>query len=379
MVQAYLVYFGLLTSLILLARRGRFYFQSVQLNKNYLIVSFFSIVLFSLTTGLRYVDGGDFMGYLIDYNNLNLEQDILSDSRYNFGYFGLMYVLKTLGLPPQFLFVTIAFLQISLIYKWCSTKKFLLPWVIFFYFTTLLLFESMNIIRQAIALSMILYSTRYIHNSERIKFILIIILAYGFHSSAIFFLPFYFLIQKDFIKNKIIKITLLIFSFILSEIIFSEFFRQFTNYSILIGAEGYARLDDDLFTENRESSLNIGIYSILIIDIIILYYSDKLKKIFREYNFTSYLNFFYLGALISPVISSTNSVLLYRVFFYFTSFRFIVLSFLCFYLFSIKKNFVNKLIGYLIVLFFLLWFINAINNGSAMCSPFQFFFHNSPT
>lgn len=333
-------------------------------------------MLFSLIIGLRFYVGGDYPSYLDDFNNFVEFNISYSESRYSLGYYGLMYLLNTLSLTFPFLFISIAFLQIFFIYKWASLNKFLLPWIIYFYFSTLYLFESMNIMRQALAFSIILFSINYIYKSEKIKFILIILLASSFHKSAIFFLPFYFFITIDWIKNKYIRMLLLILSFIFSTIVFEEFFDKFVLFSILINQEGYARLNSDLFLEKSTTTYNFAVYFLLIIDIIIISYSDKLKKVFKQYKFISYFNLFFIGSILSSAISSTNSILLYRIGFYFTSFRIVILSFLCYYLFSISNTFLNKFLGLIIIFLFLLWFINAINSSAAWSSPFQFFWQD---
>ena len=163
MIQAFIIYFGLLFVLLSISIRGNFYFleQGPNSDRNYFRVSVISIILFSLIIGLRYYVGGDYPSYLNDFVFFNLNYESFSDSRYSIGYYFLMYLLHWFGLPFPFLFLTVSLLQILYIYKWNHSNKFLLPWIIFFYFTTLYLFESMNIMRQAISFSMILYSIHY--------------------------------------------------------------------------------------------------------------------------------------------------------------------------------------------------------------------------
>ncbi len=378
MYQAYIVYFVLLFLLLLLAIKHGFGLSNETLRdkNNYFIISNISIVLFSLIIGLRFYVGGDYPGYFDDFNFFVKFEIPFTDSRYGLGYYGLMSFLKLLGLSYPFLFISIAFLQILFIYRWASLNKFLLPWVIFFYFTSLYLFESMNIMRQAIAFSIILFSIKYIYKSEKLKFLIALLLASSFHRSAIAFAPFYFFLEINWIRNKYIQMALLISAFSSVKFIFIEFFNQVSVIALALDYESYSKITPDLFLEVDTSGFGLGLYFILIIDLIIIYYSDKLKKVFREYNFISYYNMFLIGALFTPVTSTTNSIVLYRFMFYFSSFRFIILSFLCYYLFSINKSTRNKFFGYLITVSFLFWFIIAINKGAAWSSPFQFIFQD---
>ena len=272
--------------------------------------------------------------------------------------------------------IAISFLQIFFIYKWASNYKYLLPWIIYFYFTTLYLFESMNLMRQAIAFSLLLYSTTYIHKSDKVKFIITVLAAFLFHKSALFFLPFYFFVNKDWIKNKYIQIFILLLSFYYAELLFVNIFNQIDTIAILFNYEGYSKFTNDMFLEKNNQGWGLGLYFILTIDILILFYSDKLKCIFKKEGYIIYNNMFFIGAILTSAASTTNSVMLYRFMLYFSSFRFVVLSFLCYYLFTLSKNRINHIIGILIVMAFLIWFIVAILKGAAWSAPFQFVFQD---
>lgn len=379
MIEAFVVYFNLLFLMLFFALKGRFvYVESVfnlKRDNKYFIISIISIFLFSLVIGLRYYVGGDYVGYLDDYNNFNLGISY-SDSRYELGYFSLMIILKLLGLKYPFLFIVVSFLQILFIYNWTSNFKFLLPGIIYFYFTTLYLFESMNIMRQALSFSILLFSTIYIHKSEKIKFIGMVLLASSFHKSSIFFLPFYFFVTKEWISNKYTQIALMVLAFLSSQFLFDEFFLKITILAELLDYQDYSQLNDDLFLETDNQSMGIGLYFIFTIDLIIFLYSDKLIKIFKNESYIVYHNMFFIGALLTAAFGGTNSIALGRFMFYFVSFRIVVLSFLCYYLFSINRNIINYFIGVIIIISYLIWFISAISKGAAWCSPYQFIFQD---
>lgn len=374
MSEAFIVYFVLLILLMSLALGGNFVFGDDNLirKKKYITISIISIFIFSLVIGLRYYVGGDYVGYLDDFN-LGMSD---GDSRYELGYYLLMVILKLFDLAYPFLFIAISFLQIAFVYKWASNYKYLLPWLIYFYFTTLYLFESMNIMRQATAFSIILYSTVYLHKSDKIKFLIMVLLASSFHKSAIFFLPFYFFVNKEWITNKYIQIGLIVLSFVSSQLLFNAFFQKIKFFAEMLNYDSYSEVTSDLFLENDDQSMGFGLYFIFIIDSILLLYSDKLKKVFKKETYIVYHNMFFLGALLSAAFGSTNSIALGRFMFYFVSFRFVVLSFLCYYLFNINRSKVNFLIGVFVIISFLIWFISAISKGAAWCAPFQFVFQD---
>lgn len=379
MIEAFIVYFNLLFLMLFFSLKGRFLFVEESLNlernNNYAIISSISIFIFSITIGLRYYVGGDYGGYLDDFNDFNLGMSY-SNSRYELGYYLLMFILKRFQLTYHFLFIAASFLQIGFVYKWASNYKYLLPWVIYFYFTTLYLFESMNVMRQALAFSVLLYSTIYIHKSNKIKFVIMVLLASSFHKSAIFFLPFYFFVNKDWIRNKYMQLGLMLLAFIFSQFLFNTFFLKIKIIADMLNYGSYSELTSDLFLDNEKESMGFGLYFIFTIDSLIILYSDKLKKVFKKENYIVYHNMFLVGALLGAAFGGSNSIALGRFMFYFVSFRLVVLSFLCYYFFRINSNKINNLLGVFVIIAYLIWFVSAILKGAAWCAPFQFVFQD---
>ena len=386
MVEAFIVYFGLLILLLFISSMGKFSFSTIDdikepdslysENKTYKTISIISVIVFTFVIGLRYYVGGDYAVYLSSFNNLDISS-IDNSEHYEPAYFFLMVGLKYLGISFPFLFIITAFLQIFFIFKWAANYKYLLTWIIYFYFTSLYLFDSMNIVRQAIAFSLILYSITYIYKSDFIRFCLVIFFAYLFHKSAIIFLPFYFFLKYDWIKRKYIQLVLLIIFYILSDFIVDIFFNKVVVLSNILNYE-YSSVfkGDEFYFENSEFSLGIGTYFMLAINCTIILYSDKLKDFFKEQHYIAYHNLFLIGAFLSFAVEKSNSIVFSRFLFYFSSIRLVLLGFLCYYLFSVSKDKNSKIIGVLILFFYLLWFISAITKGAAWCSPFQFVFQD---
>jgi hypothetical protein len=377
MIEAFLVYFSLMFVMLFLARKGGFVLSEGVIenieNQKFTIISLVSIFIFSLVIGLRYYVGGDYVGYLDDYNSFNIANSF-KDSRYELGYYSLMYFLKFLSLSYPFLFITVSFLQILFVYKWAKNYKYLLPWIVFFYFTTLYLFESMNVMRQALAFSILLFSTIYIQKTQLIRFILFVLLAASFHKSALIFVIFYFLINRVWIKNKYIQLGLLFLSLISSQFLFESFFQKIDVLATLLDYDSYSQMSSDLFLEDDNDSLGFGLYFLIFIDSIIILYSDSLQKTFKNENYIIFHNLFLIGALLTAAFGGTTSIVIGRFIFYFVSFRIIVLSFFCYYLFNVNRKKINLFIGFIIIIAYIFWFISAISKGAAWSVPFQFIF-----
>lgn len=375
MFEAFVVYLTLLAVLLILARCEKLIFENktIFIENNYFTISYISILIFSLIIGLRYYVGGDYHSYVELYKSLNINS-FTNQTHTEFGFFMLMYFLKFLCLPFPFLFITTSFIQIFFVYKWCRNYKFLLFWIVYFYFTSLYLFESMNIIRQAIAFSLILFSIPYVYKSRFFQFITIVFTASLFHKSALFFLPFYFFIKKDWIKNKYTQILLLTISIFSAKIIIKNIFENFELIAFFLNYEGYTDLvnRNDLLFKTNSSTIGLSYILNTAINFIIILYSDKLKKTFKDYNYIAYHNLFLIIAFFYTASTMSNSIVVSRTLFYFNSFRLVVLSFLCYFLFSVEKKTINYIIGFIIILFFFIYFLSAITNGAAWCAPFRF-------
>lgn len=164
------------------------------------IIGVIILAFYTLFMGLRYGVGLDYFNYLdsygYDYNAYGFEP---------FFYF-LMYFCK--NYLENFYYVTLFTLMISNIFIYLGLKKrniegfyFLLAIFIFLSNTAMV---YMNIMRQGIAVSICFYAVTFIYEKNFKRYLFFIILAMGFHLSAIFMLPFYF------IRVKFNKITFLI-------------------------------------------------------------------------------------------------------------------------------------------------------------------------
>lgn len=96
-------------------------------------------------------------------------------------------------------------------------------------------------LRQSIAYGIILISYDYIKNRKLAKFIIFIILASLFHTSALVFLPAYFL-YKVKVNNKTI------FAIIVFDLLLFAFRKPIFSYLITTFYESYAIIESDSFT-----------------------------------------------------------------------------------------------------------------------------------
>ena len=193
---------------------------------NYIIISFFLIniiaklfkrddkrvicIIFGLEliliSALRMSTvGADLQNYLVRFdviaetpwNNLNILNELWG---FEYGFLLLNKIISIFTNDSRILiYVTSFFINFSFsyfIYKY-SEK----PYLSFYLFVAFNFFgTSLNLVRLFLAGSILLYSIKYLEEKKLAKFVLIVLLATTFHSSALIFIFAYFL--KDFKLNE---------------------------------------------------------------------------------------------------------------------------------------------------------------------------------
>jgi len=180
-------------------------------------ILWFSLILFApvFIAAVRWAIGSDFVTYwsiFLDLQNSNILESLINSreplytalnilANFLFGQEWGIFLLSSL--------ITMLFILLTAEYykKYLSIAMVLLIYFLLFYIL------SLNIVRQMIALSIILYAFRFILEKKPIKYFIMVIISVMFHQSAIICLLFYFLnIQKEskFWRTKTIIYYLLI-------------------------------------------------------------------------------------------------------------------------------------------------------------------------
>ncbi|QUH25040.1 EpsG family protein [Serpentinicella alkaliphila] len=213
------------------------------------------IVLLSALSGLRdSTVGNDTWVYIraIESAKLNYSGELFYNY-YDFGFQLLIKSLVNIFNDPHIVILIISFLINSLVILalWNFRTYINFSISVFLYYT-IYYFESFNIMRQWIAVALVLYGLNYLINNCRNKYIFTVILATSIHFSAIIsltFVPLYdIVVKKTVLKKKIIYVfSTFIFSVITYYIslqigLLSEFeakyhyyFQNFTLENIQIG------------------------------------------------------------------------------------------------------------------------------------------------
>jgi len=147
--------------------------------------------------GLRLNVGTDYVAYVYMYDlfsaiNIN-EYIALTENSIEIGYYLLIQLAQLLGGYSWVMFFLSSLITISVAYL--AIKRLApnnIPMVFFLYLMTILPF-TLNGIRQGIAMSIVFFALSYIISGKFKKFLLFILLAATFHTSALLLLPLYLL------------------------------------------------------------------------------------------------------------------------------------------------------------------------------------------
>lgn len=254
--------------IVLVAVLLKVIFDAIKIKKEkYIYVMF--IILFTLIIFREPIS--DLIGYFRYYDYLNGDITIKQFFSLNFEFmYKLLNVSVGIFSKKHYLFLVVVSI-ISLIGIMLSIKRYSKDplIVILLYVTIGTYYMNFLILRQAIALSILIYSIKYIEEKKLIKFIIAIILAASFHKTSFVFLPIYFLCNIDY-KKYICYIwpSIYLLTFLFKDLIMSflrnKFYSSYNDY--IYSGEGY---------------LSLLMYIGMLIFSIILYklYAEKKKNI----------------------------------------------------------------------------------------------------
>ncbi len=329
------------------------------------------VVLYAFIIGLRYYVGIDYEAYKEWYDELQITG--VYPREIEFGYEFLNQVLYTLRAHYSFLFIIIAFLQILFLYKALEKFPFVVPWYLFFFFTYLLMFNSINIMRQTLAYFVFFYAMNLAIDRKYIKAVLLCVFGFSFHTTIVIPIALFPFLAVDWFKNKYVQLGLILFVTVFANQVLTLGLQLVAPVVTLMGYGYYVENLDYMYEISEAGEVGAGTARILffLLDVAIIWYSTDLKSIFKSYDFHRYYNLYFVGAFLERMVY--NNFILARTNDYLLNFRVLMLGFLCYYLFQseLDKK-VKMLVGSGIMVMMLAFFYRAIFNKAAMAAPFRF-------
>lgn len=267
-------------------------FLDIITNSHFLI----PILVFCLFAALRYKVGVDSVTYKEDFYDM-LEKGHFERENYEYGYTLLTKFTILFSNKHYLIFAILSFLQISLLYYSMRKESYLL----IFFGITLIFTETfhslMNGVRQNIAACIFAAMIPLILNKKYWIWIVPTVLAATFfHKTAIFILVLSVIVYfcKEKLLNPLIQLVIVVVCFLLMDKIDNLLMQPLYELGSYGGyeddyIENYANYISNTKTFGLRSSLNLLVY------IIIILYSNKMKEFFNSKKFNAIYNLFFIG------------------------------------------------------------------------------------
>ncbi len=387
MVQSLIVYSLLMFTMILFAvyasRRNGYILSSGILVKRsfWRFEVVFPLFLFAIIFGMRYDVGVDHLGYLHGY----LQKIHVGKNE------PLFFLFAEIGWKLNWHYVLyfglIAFTQVLFFFYAFKNERYLFPFLVFFLFTNGEWLNLMNVIRQALAMCIWIFSIKYIEDKKLWRYLIWCVVATLIHKSAIVLIVFYPILRngRDYFKSIPLQLILLGSAFIVKSLfdVFLPNIESFINtYISILGADMYGRSYniEGLMNSYRESEGTGLVYIFrIVLNVIVILFSKKLKLFYNSKRFNIIYFFFFIG-LLTMYVFPVGFISITRPFRYFYIFPSIMYAFFLYYLFKTKlrdtrMGSVHAIIYYGLIFIFLgVFYLSIITSNENASFWYQFYF-----
>ena len=331
------------------------------------------IVSFTFVFGCRYGVGVDYFHYLNAYENN-------TDERFEFLFKTISDFLRNNNLHYAVFFSVWAFLQITLLYYAFRNQRFLFPLLAFFLIIGYSYMSWMNIIRQELAAGVFLVSLKYLNEKKLLKYLLCVLVAYGFHRSSIVLVVIYplFLWKTDLFRRintqLVLYVIALIISLLFSTWIVETIERPFEIFTDFFGYENYSYsfLESESLNSRSQFQTNtgFGIYITVFKTIPIILLSRRMKDYYNSSFFEIVYSLWFIRIISAFLVG--DSIILNRPFAFLSNFNMIIYSYFVYYCFKSRKQLLS-IFGIAYMLVFVVVFFYIVSNGDINTSKFLFF------
>ncbi|MCG0758511.1 polysaccharide polymerase [Lactiplantibacillus plantarum] len=215
---------------------------------------------------------------------------------FEYGYSLLLHVLfKVSPQNPNALIIATSVIFVGFTYLGILRSSVNIPLSIILFFVSRYYFIGMNGVRQFMAISIMLFSLKYVIDQKLIKYIICAVLAFGFHYSIIIFVPIYFFTNFS-VSRKILPL-----------VIACDFALVAGGYRILysfIGNTKYYRLTQHFGVAGRNFTLMMIFINFVIL---VLYYAvySKLKD---DHEYRLFLNIQLISFLLTLLLRTIPQI-----------------------------------------------------------------------
>lgn len=362
MIESIIVYLGLMVIMMafagLAARSERFRWLYVTI----------CCLCFGVVMGIRMNVGVDFPMYYKGYQLVQLESTHQLFEHWEPAFRYLLLICGSQFIHYSIPFGIIAFLQVFLVFY--GLRKFPNIWV----YIPLTLFLAgyfipyNNIMRHMVAFSVFVCAIPWLAERKYWQYIGIILIAACFHKSAfvLMLIPPVYIWCKQIFTRVWVQLAWIGFGLIMMNIDYVQ--NIFQLLSVGMTMLGYGFYTHTSFAEfNEETKLGIGFLAMLCANLIIVWYSRRMKEYYESRTVNIMYDLFFLGVIIH--LAFLRMFLLQRLNYYFICFEFIIAAFMLNF-FVKKKNWLA--FGSLILLYLALFYakLNVKDDGSVLYHTF---------
>ena len=379
MLQSIVVYFSLALFMIvcgcIAAKREKIFLKYHNASEEQSFCHYETIwplLLFALIFGCRYNVGVDYPTYLNSYLHGG-------DREYEFLFQFITDILSINGVHYAIYFFLWAFIEVFLLFYSFRKQRFLFPYMAFILIFGFYFMSMMNVIRQQIAACIFLFSLQYIERKQALKYYVCVLLAMGFHKSAILLLPVYplFRWRKDWFPSRFWQWAFYVVAILLStqyDAVVRGIEGLFVSFVNVAGYGNYATgilYNETLNSANQfGNNTGFGFYISVFLSAPIIYLSNRLKDFYRGNIFRIIYSLWFVRILADFVVG--DSIILNRPFVYVYDIKIVMLAYFLHYCFN-SKRVLLLLLGSAFVLVHIAMLLNLLSNGDINTSKFFFF------
>lgn len=219
-------------------------------------------------------------------------------------------------MPYQVFFSFSVFLQLVFIIKACKELdiNYFFAFIIFY---LIYIFQYVNIIRQCIAVSIIFLSCAYYIKRHFGKWLFLVVIASGFHISAIFsffIAPFFYFMKNKSIRYYFFYYFILLIIFFTSDYLYDITILLLKKIILIFGNESIASIIESFLNWKIPEGSGLGVKLRVLAYIFMLPMMLNVSK--NDERFLFFFRLFFFG-IVGEFISSLN-MNLSRIFMYFT-------------------------------------------------------------
>ena len=310
----------------------------------------FPIFLFTFIFGIRYGVGVDYFAYKDIYEGYHVGDFIYEVGEWSF--YLICDICCNLNQSTPVFFSVLAFIQILFLFLAFKNRKSVWAYSVLALFLTGIEISGFNnIIRQAIAFCIFVYSLTFIEKKQLLNYCLCILFAFSFHISAIILFPIYFFFNKgqSYFQNIKLQFFIILCCYCISWMNIGSILSSRIEYlSMFLNYDGYFNTH---FVETKSRS----VFDVLVflMNLLLIYNYPKVKEFYKDRLFEIIYTLFFISICLGYLLIDIH--IIWRILAYFSYLKFIVFGY---YMFFFKKKIRYSYKNFFCGLFFIAYILS---------------------